>query len=100
MFVHQVDMSYLYIILCTFQCHKYCTLKLVVTPNTVINLEGNYVADSGAAIYVEVPPIHSIINVTNRACFMQYNCLCNDSLQDFPPQEWKVCILMTQKAIA
>ncbi|KAL5515915.1 hypothetical protein EMCRGX_G001160 [Ephydatia muelleri] len=67
----------------------YDLCRLVVTPNTVINLEGNYVADSGAAIYVEVPPIHSIINVTNRACFMQYNCLCNDSLQDFPPQEWK-----------
>ena len=68
-------------------------MKIEVTPNVMIRFEGNDVTDSGAAIYVEDPPIHSLINITNRACFMQYKCLCNDSLQDFAPQEWKVYIL-------
>ena len=72
-----------------FLLHIYVSLfQLNLYNGTKIRFEGNSASESGGAIYVDFPPIRSVIDIFNRLCFMQYF----SNGVDRPPQNWTVGI--------
>jgi predicted outer membrane repeat protein len=59
---------------------------LSVLPHTHITFSNNEAAESGGAIFVNIPPVNFVINIFNRLCFLQYQ---DQEDPDVLPQDWK-----------